>query len=411
MRNSLPRLIQSHASPMNQPVPNDRRHFLKSGLVVTSVVAGGLPSLAAESQAEKSGKGLLVHGETPKNAEPYLDELVKSWVTPNEQFYIRSHAPVPKIDPAQFKLRIEGMVEKPLEFSLDELREKFGNHSVFATLTCAGNRRSEHSAVKEVSGVQWQSGAIGNARWTGPRLGDVLKAACVQAGAKHVWFEGLDEVQRDTGVIPFGASVPLEKAMKNAGNDLGVLLAHKMNDEPLPPDHGFPLRTVVPGFIGARSVKWLGKIIVSDRPSENHYVATAYKLVTESTAEQWQSAAPLYHYPMNSVICNPAENGPVAEGPLTVRGYALPPGQRGSAIEKVEVSVDNGQSWQAATLTTASHPNCWQLWQATVSVSKSTESILVRATDQRGQSQPEKTPWNLKGYMFNAWHRRQLKPS
>ena len=199
--------------------------------------------------------------------------------------------------------------------------------------------------------------------------------------------------------------------MANASNDLGVLLAHQMNDEPLPPDHGYPLRTVVPGYIGARSVKWLGKIIVSDRPSDNHYVATAYKVVTESTDEQWKAAEPLYHYPMNSVICNPAQDGPVAPGSLTVRGYALPPGERGSSLKKVEVSIDNGKSWQAAELTSAHNPNCWQLWSATVKAAADTESILVRATDQRGQSQPENTPWNLKGYMFNAWHRRRLQRS
>lgn len=396
------------------PSSNNRRHFLKSGLVITSVVGSGMPQIWGQqpnSTGETSSPGLIVHGETPMNAEPRLDELVKSWVTPNEQFYIRSHAPVPDVDLSQFKLKVEGLVEKPLELSLKELKEKFGNHSVFATMTCAGNRRSEHSEVKPVSGVQWQSGAIGNARWTGPRLGDVLKAACVQPGAKHVWFEGLDQVERETGVIPFGASVPIAKAMANSKQDLGVLLAHKMNDEPLPPDHGYPLRTVVPGYIGARSVKWLGKIIVSDRPSDNHYVATAYKLVTESTDEQWQAASPLYHYPMNSVICNPAEDGPVEPGRLTVRGYALPPGERGSSLEQVEVSIDDGKSWKVAELTSAANPNCWQLWSVTVNVAADTESILVRATDQRGRTQPEKTPWNLKGYMFNAWHRRQLKRS
>ena len=397
--------------------PSSRRQFLQSGLVVTSMayVGGSAHTTWAwqeKQPKQKSGrKPLLVHSQEPMNAEPVLDELVKSWITPNDQFYIRSHAPTPKIDPASFKLSIEGLVDRPFEISLKELKTQYGSHSVFATLTCAGNRRSEHSQVKEVSGVQWQSGAIGNARWTGPRLGDLLKRAGLQAGAKHVWFEGLDQVQRESGVIPFGASVPIEKALAHHADDLGVLLAYEMNDEPLTPDHGFPLRTVVPGYIGARSVKWLGKVIVSDRPSDNHYVATAYKLVTESTDEQWQGSEPLYQYIMNSVTCVPSANGPVQAGPLKIQGYALPPGQRGSHLQKIEVSLDDGQNWQPARFASPRSANCWQLWEATVNVSDQTESILVRATDNRGEAQPQKAPWNLKGYMFNAWHRRSLKDS
>jgi sulfite oxidase len=296
-----------------------------------------------------------------------------------------------------------------LQLSLAELSRQFGAHSVFVTLTCAGNRRSEHSRVKPVSGVQWQSQAIGNARWTGPRLSDVLRKAGPLPGASHVWFEGLDEVPHEGGIIPFGGSIPLAAAMGDSVAAPGVLLAHQMNDVPLPPDHGFPLRTVVPGYIGARSVKWLGKIIVNDRPSDNHFVATAYKLVTESTDEQWRAAPPLNEYVMNSVTCLPQAGARVKPGLATVRGFALAPGAGRRLVSRVDVSADGGASWVRARLDTPRQAHCWQLWTAGVPVTAATKSLLVRAVDDAGAMQPQTVDWNLKGYMFNGWHETPLQ--
>ncbi|MCA9174997.1 MAG: molybdopterin-dependent oxidoreductase [Planctomycetales bacterium] len=402
---------QSHRSTSaTPPSPHrpDRRGFLQSGLAVAG--ATWAASGAYGWQPGEADTGLIIHSGEPMNAEPQLRELVKSWVTPISQFYIRSHAPVPRVDLNTYRLSIEGMVDRPLQLSLQQLKTRFGSHSIFATMTCAGNRRSEHSAVKEVSGVQWQSGAIGNANWGGPRLSDVLKAAGVQAGAKHVWFEGLDEVQRDEGVIPFGASVPIEKVMNDSATAPGVLLAHEMNNAQLSPDHGYPLRTVVPGYIGARSVKWLGKVIVSDQPSDNYYLAKAYKLVTESTTkEQAAAAAPLYEYVMNAVTCAPEPGAATAPGAVEVRGYALPPGRPGAMLRQVEVSADNGTTWTQASLHSPRQLYCWQLWSARVRVTPQTTHLLVRATDSDGNAQPQQVDWNLKGYMFNAWHKTPIQ--
>jgi sulfite oxidase len=174
---------------------------------------------------------------------------------------------------------------------------------VEATLTCAGNRRQEMSVIKPVAGVQWDAGAIGNARWTGALLADVLRAAEIQDGAKHVWFEGLDPIkEKDGSVAPFGGSIPITRALSGEG----PLLAHAMNGSPLTAEHGFPLRTIVPGYIGARSVKWLAKIVVSDRPSPNHYVAEAYKLIQRDDKTEVAAAEPIYSYPINAAICSPA---------------------------------------------------------------------------------------------------------
>ena len=386
------------SSPLAHQV--SRRSF------VAGMTAGmaGLSGLVWPAAAAEQSGGLLVHSDSPMNAEPALADLVKSWMTPVDRFYIRSHAPVPKIDTDGFRLTVEGLVETPLSISLTELSKEFDQHSVVATMTCAGNRRSEHSLVKPVKGVPWGAGPIGNAKWGGVRLSDVLEKAGLKPEARHVWFEGLDEIPRSSGTIPFGASVPVAKALADNEAGPGTLLTTHMNDAPLTGDHGAPLRTVVPGYIGARSVKWLGRIVVADRPSENHYVATAYKLVEEGTPLEWSEQGPIYRMPLNAVICQPGKDASVASGKVQVAGYALPPGRPGTTIAKVEVSANGGRSWTTAKIVSPVRSGCWVLWQASVKVGDNTTELTVRAIDSRGEMQPENVRWNQKGYLFNAWH-------
>lgn len=390
----------------------NRRTFLNrtglagAALTLSPWLAGSRSATAAETAGSQ-----IVHTQSPLNSEPQLDALIKSWITPVESFYVRSHAPNPKIDPSSFRLRVEGLVDKPLSLSLAELSETFKETSVISTMTCAGNRRSEHSLVKPVGGVPWQAGAIGNARWSGVLLSEVLKKAGLKENAKHVWFEGLDEISKGGGIIPFGASIPVRKAMTDTAGMPGALLTTKMNDEPLTPDHGAPLRGVVPGYIGARSVKWLGKIVVSDRPSPNHYVATAYKLVQEGTPLEWDEGGPIYRFPLNSVICQPAANSKVSKGKVAVVGYAYPSGRPGTTIAKVEVSADEGRTWTAAKITSPIRERCWVLWKVDVNLASSANELVVRATDSRGESQPEHADWNMKGYMFNGWYHVPISAS
>ena len=346
---------------------------------------------------------MLVHSKAPMNAEPLLPDLIRSWVTPVESFFIRSHGNTPEVNADSFRLSVEGMVEHPLTLTLADLG-RFVQHAVTATLTCAGNRRSEHSRIKPVKGVQWREGAIGNAKWRGARLSDVLKKAGVRDSAKHVWFEGLDAVEDGGKTFAFGGSIPLEKALLDRDAVPGALLATTMNDQPLTAAHGFPVRTVVPGYIGARSVKWLGKIVVSDRPSPNHFVADVYKLVDEGTLLEVAESGPIYRMPLNSAICTPTTGTALKTGTVEVTGYALPPGVPGVSIRKVEVSGDGGRSWIEAKLTSPASEFCWQLWSAEIAVTSATKELIVRATDSRGEAQPETVRWNAKGYLFNAWH-------
>lgn len=379
--------------------------FAAGGVGVSNVAASNERRQVKQLSPRDVQKKLIVHEKSPHNAEPALADLLGGWITPVEHFYVRSHAPIPEVDLKLFRVVVDGLVERPLELSVAELSDLPQVEST-ATLTCAGNRRSEHNAFRKVKGVQWRAGAIGNAEWRGVPLSAILKKAGVKSEAKHVWFESVDKIEKDGGTIPFGASIPLEKARSDGGPDAPSppIVALEMNGEPLAPDHGFPVRMVVPGYIGARSVKWLGRITVSDRPSPNHYVQTAYKVVTEDAPLAWAEAGPIYAFPLNAVVCDPASGAKLTPGKVTVRGYALPPGGR-RTIAKVELSTDGGRTWQPAKITTKNQPDCWTLWRSEIPVAANTNQLIVRATDSAGFVQPPLTPWNLKGYLFNAQHR------
>ena len=387
-----------------------RRTFIGQGtLGVLAVTLGSRTVRSQEAGPAQTGvSDLITRQESPFNAEPPLPKLIENWITPVSAFFVRSHGNVPAIEPKDLTLTVDGLVDKPLSLKVSELIERFPAARTTATVTCAGNRRAEFAAIKKVGGVQWDAGAIGNAEWEGVRLIDVLKLAGIKADAKHVWFEGSDQVTEKSVTFPFGGSIPMEKASDTSPTGAS-LLAMRMNGKPLTPAHGFPLRTIVPGFIGARSVKWLHKITVADRPSPNHFVADVYKVVPEENSELIAKTTPIYEFMLNSAICAPSAGATVNGDLLTVKGFALTNGTTGRKVQAIEVSADGGASWKPAKVTSPIRDYCWVLWTADVPVTPSTSSLLVRATDSSGESQPEKCPWNYKGYQFNGWHKVNVK--
>ncbi|MFV0446539.1 MAG: molybdopterin-dependent oxidoreductase [Planctomycetaceae bacterium] len=405
MNRSLPKSIETDS---RQPgFFLSRRNWLQSliaagasGLLLTGTSRGEAPMASTSSLP----KGLIIHTASPPNAEPPLDQLLQNWITPVDRFYVRSHAPQnPEVDIAAWRLTVDGQVEKPLSLSLAELKEKFPTHEVTATLCCAGNRRDEMIRIKPIEGVPWQAGALGNAKWGGVRLADVLKYAGLQGGGKHVWFEGLDRHDKKGESIVFGGSIPVDRVM--AGDPAGdVLIATTMNGQPLNSHHGAPARTLVPGFIGARSVKWLSKIHVADRPSYNHYVAHAYRLVYEETPAAWERADIIYDLPLQSVIVSAKDETNKQRTRLVVKGYAYSGGDAQQKVARVEVSINGGQSWTTARITSQVRPYCWQFWTAEIAHRKPVEQVLCRAIDASWRMQPEKTDWNPKGYMQHGWH-------
>jgi sulfite oxidase len=339
---------------------------------------------------------LIVLTHQPYNAETPLALLCQHDLTPNEQFFVRNHGDVPTIDPRTHRIAIGGDVRTAMSIGVDELRDRFPNHTITATLACAGNRRREFSRIATVpTKLPWGPGAIGNATWTGVRLRDVLATAGVAPDARHVAFGGVDNAETPQRPEPFGGSIPIGKALTPE-----VVLAYAMNGARLAPEHGFPLRVVVPGFIGARSVKWLASITVQREPSTSFFHRVDYTLAGE----------PLGALQLNSAICQPADNEAGAATTILVEGYAI--GGGGRPVERVEVSCDDGQTWRAARLVApVGDPFTWQRWHVTLAVPAGSDQIVVRACDGASADQPPRlaTAWNPKGYMNNAWHRVNIR--
>ena len=363
------------------------------------------PLNGAELRSAEKQK-LLVRSQNPYNAEPDLEQLNRSYMTPVDAFYVRSHGSQPALSLKDYRLTIDGLVDQPKSLTVEELTSRFTRVSTTATLTCAGNRRTEFYAEKKVPGVAWEAGAIGNAEWSGVLLSDVLKSCGIQPSAKHVWFEGLDEITVNDAKVSFGGSISLDLCNGEKNSPSQPLLVDRMNGKSLLPEHGFPLRTLVPGLIGARSVKWLGKITVSDKPSSNHYLARAYKVVTENTPEKVAAADPIYEYVTNSAICRVAMAA--EKGVYELRGYALAGGRPGNRIKTISVKCEQWKEWKDVEISSPVRDFCWVLWSAKLSLPPEARSIQVRAIDELGFTQPVRTPWNAHGYQYNGWHSVQL---
>jgi sulfite oxidase len=344
-------------------------------------------------------ESLIVWTDEPLNAETPLDLLCRAPVTPTELFYVRNHGPVPAVDLASYRLTVGGLVGRPRSLTLDDLG-RFERVMATATMICAGNRRDELARVTPIPGqAPWGPGAVGNAVWGGVRLRDVLRDAGADESAGHVAFTGLDEAAEDGEVVEFGGSIPLEKAL---GPD--VLLADEMNGEPLPPEHGHPLRLVVPGYIGARSVKWLSTMTVQREPSANFFQSRTYRILPPGSSDPEDGFA-LGELPLSSAVCRVER---LAGGIVRARGYAIAGGTR--RVERVDVSVDGGATFATASLAGEAQPGAWLLWEAELAAPAGTTELAVRAWDSAGSTQPEDPArlWNPKGYANNAWHRVRL---
>jgi len=347
----------------------------------------------------------------PYNGEAPLSLLVEHPETPADLFYVRNHAPVPEVDPEAFRLEVDGLVRRPLSLSLAKLGREFPQAEVPATLQCAGNRRDELVRVRPVPGeTPWSAGAISHGRWRGVPLAAVLAAAGVYEGAAHVAFAGLDVVEKRGESFPYGGSIPLGRARATDGSP-PVLLAWELNGEPLTPAHGFPLRVVVPGYIGARSVKWLASIRVQEAPSDNYYQARAYKLFPHHVGPadaDWSRGLMLGELSLTSAIGRPVDGEEVPAGATTVIGYAMAGGDR--TVERVELSRDGGQSWTWCEHAPAP-PGAWTLWRAEIDLEPGDHELVCRAWDSAANTQPEAVAplWNFKGYMNNAWHRVRVR--
>lgn len=333
---------------------------------------------------------------TPENSETPL-ESVRGWVTPTRLFFVRNHFGVPETDADSWRVRVEGLVERPLELTLDELAE-LPERSVFATVECAGNGRSFLSP--HVHGVQWGAGAIGHAEWTGVPLREVLARAGVRPGAVEVLCEGADRGSEGDHTEPmsFARGLPLAKAL-----DPDTLLVTRMNGEPLDANHGAPLRLFVPGWYGVASVKWLRRIEVIDHPFRGYFQSTKYTVQRNGPAGMEKVVVgPMA---IKADIVRPQAGTTLGLGTNRLFGVAWA-GEE--AVARVEVSTDGGRSWADADLIGLRVPYSWTLWEYLWEAATPGRHVLrARATSASGRVQPDDHDPLNGGYLIH--HSRPIE--
>ncbi len=342
--------------------------------------------------------GLILRERSPDNLEyPFstLDVTCPAGrITPNPSFYVRTHFPIPQLD-AAWRLRVEGAVDHPLTLSLDELKS-LPAVTYTALLECAGNSRIYLSPT--ATGVQWEQGAVGCARWTGVRLADVLARAGLRDTAVEIILEGADsgvpsKSPKPRTPIRFARSLPLAQARVSH-----VLLAYTMNDEALPPVHGAPLRAIVPGWYAMASTKWLSRIVVADKPFQGYFQTVDYARWTHD--EHLPERVPLTELAVKSQIARPALREQLPAGkPYCIVGAAW----SAAEITQVEISTDAGQTWQPATLLDPPLDHAWQRWEFQWTPPAPGEyTLMSRATDARGRTQPSKSDVaHTEGYVIH----------
>lgn len=358
-----------------------RRRFL---------VAAG--SVAAASALPAPRRRLLQMNGYPIDAETPLDALT-TYLTPNDLFFVRHHWNPAFPDAGTWALTVDGDVSKPARFSLADLKA-LPQTTVTCVLQCAGNGRALQRPI--VPGVQWRYGAVGNARWTGVRVRDLLERAELKAGARHLHTFGTDKPPEK--VPPFHRSVELEKILEDG------VVALAMNGEPLPRLHGGPARLVVPGWAGDHWMKWLDRLTAALSPQTGFYMDTAYRF-PNAPGQPGVPVPPAETHPVTELFVKSSITQAPARvrvgQPVTIRGFTF---SGAPDIAKVEVSDDGGASWKAAELGKEHDPHAWRLWSYAWRPSAAgTVTLHARATDSRGSVQPKDAVWNPSGYFYNAW--------
>lgn len=375
-----------------------RRAFVHrvAGLAIGASAASRLLSrsaLAAGVPIRKHPE-LIVRSPDPLDLETPA-HLLDSWITPNDLFYVRSHLFTPKIDAAQWRLTVEAPDGRRISMSLDDLK-RLPRVEQVVTMECAGNGRALFRP--RMAGAQWLRGAVGTARWAGVRLADLLEKAGAPRTGFHVAFDAADQ---PIGNVPdFLRSVPVEKCFHPA-----TMLAYEMNGEPLPVQHGYPLRAIVPGWEGAACVKWLTRLVVQQREAEGFFMNTAYRYPTRPVAPgeavSRDEMRVLTSVTIKSLVTHPRRGARFQPGAtVEIRGNAW----AGEAeVARVQISTDLGRTWADAELGRERAPFAWRRfrfrWKAP---ERGSYVLMSRATDNQSQIQPVIPQWNPSGYLFNA---------
>jgi DMSO/TMAO reductase YedYZ molybdopterin-dependent catalytic subunit len=356
---------------------------------------------AAALVSPQASPEMIVRSARPQDLEMPLTGFL-DFITPINRFFVRSHVAVPSVSLSEWRLKVEGHVSTPLSLTMEDLR-RMPSAEVIAVLECAGNGRAFFDPP--VAGLQWRHGAVGNGRWRGVRLADLLKRAGLKTGAVEVLFDGAD-VPIGT-MADFQRSIPLKKALHP-----DTLLAYDMNGETLPVKHGFPLRAVVPGWAGDSWSKWVTSLRVLSEEATGFWMKNAYlyprKIAAPGSLVPAEAMSPVTSLRVKSVIASPENGARVEPGrPISVRGAAWS-GDRGP-VTAVDVSVDRGRAWRSARLAGNATTFGWRLWEYPwTPADDAHHTLLARARDSAGDVQPLVPEWNPSGYLWNAVARVDL---
>ena len=357
--------------------------------ILTGALSAALPHiLRAADHADPSR--MIIRSPQPEDLEMPLDGFA-DWITPIDRFFVRCHTYIPKVTLEGWSLKIDGVVEQPMTLTMDDLK-KLQRVELGGVLECAGNGRTFYEP--HVAGTQWAFGSVGNERWAGVRLRDVLRKAGVKDSAKAILCDGADV---PIGKMPdFQRTIPVDKALHS-----DTLLAYEMNGQPLPVEHGFPLRLIAPGWVGDSWVKWLQHIEVLDHEFDGFWMKSANRppahTVAPGTALDPSERVPVTDLNVKSVIASP--RGWATPCAVRIQGTAW---SNISPVSKVELSTDGGQSGKPAKLVGKPTQYGWRLWQFDWKPREGKYTLLSRATNMAGQTQPLAEEWNPNGYLWNV---------
>lgn len=386
----------------------DRRTFLSlagafsAGALITACRGGKVTPVEVEPPPQlvrfPEKTELILLTDRPPQLETPL-KYFRSDLTPNEAYFVRWHlANIPtSVDTKTYRLKITGHVNKPLSLSLDDLRKKFTPVTQVVFNQCSGNSRSLFQP--RIPGGQWKHGAMGNAKFTGVRLKDLLDAAGVKAGAVDVAFSALDKAPLPS-VPNFVKSLEIDHA-----RDGEVMVAYEMNGEPLPMLNGFPLRLIVPGWFGTYWVKALDEISVLPEKFKGYWMEKAYRIPAtadpnEAPDKLAEQTVPINRMPVRSIMVQPEPHEKLsANQAYEIEGVAF---DGGAGIKRVEVSTDGGATWNDATLGNELGKYSWRRWRLNWTPNKTGDyKLLVRATNAAGETQ-RASFWNRSGYLRNV---------
>ncbi len=351
--------------PNVKVMPITRRGFFLTGAAAL---------LSQGNHAAGPSVSLITLSPSPKDLETPVEAFIDE-ITPVEHFFVRCHTLVPQTTLAEWKLEIAGLVDHPLTLTLPELKQ-FPRAELISVLECAGNGRSFYQP--SVAGAQWRFGSVGNARWTGVRLKDVLEKAGVKPAARQLLLDGADVPL--VKMPKFQRTIDVAKAMHP-----DTLVAWEMNGEPLTADHGFPLRVIAPGWASDSWVKWLTRIELLDHDFDGFWMKTAYRHPTQhvapGTAIDPKDMIPVTDLNVKSVIAHPGEWA--APGIVTVQGVAW---SNTSPVAKVDLSTDAGKTWSPANFTGKLTKYGFRKWAFTWKAAEGQYTLMSRATNEVGRS-------------------------